>query len=82
MKILASDYDGTLNYNGIDDRKRMALDKWRTAGNLFGLVSGRGLICPLYNTGIISTELQSCLRTVPVYAYHYVRRTNSESVLF
>lgn len=43
MKILASDYDGTLNYNGIDDRKRMALDKWRTAGNLFGLVSGRGL---------------------------------------
>lgn len=41
MKILASDYDGTLNYNGFDSRKREAIDRWRSAGNLFGLVSGR-----------------------------------------
>ena len=43
MKIIASDYDGTLNHGGIDDKKRDAIKNWRKAGNLFGLVSGRGL---------------------------------------
>ena len=44
MKIIASDYDGTLNNNGgVTDEKRAAIKKWREAGNLFGLVSGRGL---------------------------------------
>lgn len=42
MKIIASDYDGTLNHGGIDDVKREAIKRWRKAGNLFGLVSGRG----------------------------------------
>lgn len=42
MKIIASDYDGTLNHGGIDDVKRNAIKRWRRAGNLFGLVSGRG----------------------------------------
>lgn len=42
MKIIASDYDGTLNHGGIDDKKRNAIKEWRKAGNLFGLVSGRG----------------------------------------
>ncbi len=42
MKIIASDYDGTLNHGGIDDKKRNAIKEWREAGNLFGLVSGRG----------------------------------------
>lgn len=42
MKIIASDYDGTLNHGGIDDKKREAIKRWRRAGNLFGLVSGRG----------------------------------------
>ncbi len=42
MKIIASDYDGTLNYGGIDDVKRNAIKRWRMAGNLFGIVSGRG----------------------------------------
>ena len=42
MKIIASDYDGTLNHGGIDDKKREAIERWRAAGNLFGLVSGRG----------------------------------------
>ena len=41
MKILASDYDGTLNYNGFDSQKLDAIARWRAAGNLFGLVSGR-----------------------------------------
>lgn len=43
MKILCSDYDGTFNHHGIDDRKRDAVRRWRRAGNLFGFVSGRGL---------------------------------------
>lgn len=43
MKIIASDYDGTLNHGGIDDKKRDAIKRWRKAGNLFGLVSGRGV---------------------------------------
>ncbi|MBQ2903941.1 MAG: HAD hydrolase family protein [Clostridia bacterium] len=41
MKIIASDYDGTLNHGGIDDIKRAAIRQWRRAGNLFGIVSGR-----------------------------------------
>lgn len=43
MKILCSDYDGTFNYHGVDDRKREAVRKWREAGNLFGFVTGRGI---------------------------------------
>ena len=41
MKIIGSDYDGTLNHNGIDDVKREAINDWRKAGNVFALVSGR-----------------------------------------
>ena len=29
MKIIATDYDGTLNHNGIDDKKRSAIMEWR-----------------------------------------------------
>lgn len=43
MKIIATDYDGTLNHNGIDDKKRLAIKQWRSVGNLFGVVSGRGI---------------------------------------
>ena len=42
MKILGSDYDGTLRYGGIDDKKREAISLWRKKGNKFGIVSGRG----------------------------------------
>ncbi len=42
MKIIGSDYDGTLNHNGIDDKKKQALKKWRDSGNIFALISGRG----------------------------------------
>lgn len=41
MKIIGSDYDGTLNHNGIDEIKRQAIEDWRRAGNVFALVSGR-----------------------------------------
>ena len=42
MRILASDYDGTLNYGGIDKKKIDAISRWQAQGNLFALVSGRG----------------------------------------
>lgn len=42
MKIIGSDYDGTLNHNGIDDNKKKAIQSWRDAGNIFALISGRG----------------------------------------
>lgn len=44
MKILASDYDGTLNVGGTVRTETMdAITAWRAAGNLFGVVSGRNL---------------------------------------
>jgi hypothetical protein len=43
MKIIASDYDGTLNEGGVDEIKRQAIKKWQAEGNLFGIVSGRGI---------------------------------------
>lgn len=41
MKIIGSDYDGTLNAGGIGDDKRAAIRRWQEAGNFFALVSGR-----------------------------------------
>lgn len=51
MKIIGSDYDGTLNHNGIDDKKKKALERWRNEGNIFALISGRGInsVLELYN---------------------------------
>lgn len=43
MKVLASDYDGTLSRGGVisaDDRD--AIKKFRNAGNRFGIITGRG----------------------------------------
>lgn len=42
MKLIGSDYDGTLNHGGIDQEKLDAIRRWRQAGNLFGVISGRG----------------------------------------
>ena len=42
MKILGSDYDGTLNYGGMSESKLFAIRKWRSAGHKFGVVTGRG----------------------------------------
>lgn len=44
MKILACDYDGTLNVGGTVSKENLeAIAAWRAAGNLFGMVSGRYL---------------------------------------
>ena len=42
MKILGSDFDGTLTVGGINEAKCQIIRAWREAGNLFGIVSGRG----------------------------------------
>ena len=42
MKLIGSDYDGTLNHGGIDEEKLCAIRRWRAAGHVFGVVSGRG----------------------------------------
>ena len=41
MKIICSDYDGTLNHGGITDEKLSAIRKWQENGKLFAVVSGR-----------------------------------------
>lgn len=41
MKIICSDYDGTLNHGGITPEKLLAIRRWQEAGNLFAVVSGR-----------------------------------------
>ncbi|MBQ4088481.1 MAG: HAD family phosphatase [Clostridia bacterium] len=41
MKIIGSDYDGTLNHGGIGEDKLTAIKKWQAAGNKFGVISGR-----------------------------------------
>ncbi|MBO5357153.1 MAG: HAD-IIB family hydrolase [Clostridia bacterium] len=42
MKIIATDFDGTLSYNGrISDEDKRAIHKFREAGNKFGIVTGR-----------------------------------------
>ena len=43
MKIIGSDYDGTLTHGGIGEEKLSAIKKWQSMGNLFGIVSGRGI---------------------------------------
>ena len=46
MKILGSDFDGTLNYGGMTEEKLEAVRRWRRAGHKFGIVSGRGVNFP------------------------------------
>ncbi len=41
MKIICTDYDGTLNHGGITAEKLEAIGKWKERGNLFCVVSGR-----------------------------------------
>jgi HAD superfamily hydrolase (TIGR01484 family) len=44
MKIIATDFDGTLSYNGkISDEDKAAIKRFRDAGNRFGVVTGRDL---------------------------------------
>ena len=42
MRIIGSDYDGTLSFGGITPEKCERIKKFRESGNIFGIVSGRG----------------------------------------
>lgn len=42
MKVIGSDYDGTLTYGGINETKLLSIQKWRKAGHKFGIITGRG----------------------------------------
>lgn len=49
MKIIATDFDGTLNYNGkVSDSDREAIELFRCHGNKFGIVTGRDLEASLW----------------------------------
>ncbi|MBQ8186570.1 MAG: HAD family phosphatase [Clostridia bacterium] len=48
MYILATDYDGTLSRGGVSQRNKDAIRRFREAGNLFGVVTGRDYY--MYNT--------------------------------
>lgn len=48
MKIIASDYDGTINCGGISEADSKAIAKFRSAGNKFGIVTGRDLEMALW----------------------------------
>lgn len=42
MKIIASDFDGTINYQGkVSEQDKEAIRRFRKAGNKFGIVTGR-----------------------------------------
>jgi len=41
MYIVATDFDGTLNRGGVSAADREAIERFRNAGNLFGIVTGR-----------------------------------------
>jgi Cof subfamily protein (haloacid dehalogenase superfamily) len=44
MKLIASDFDGTITrYGKVWEEDLAAIQKWRAEGNLFGIVSGRVL---------------------------------------
>lgn len=57
MKIIASDYDGTVNCGGVSLADREAISKFRAAGNKFGIVTGRDLEMALWILGDIGTEI-------------------------
>lgn len=62
MKIICSDFDGTLNHGGITEKKLYSIRKWQERGNLFCIVSGRGkeFFCELKEKGIPIDYYLSC----------------------
>ena len=46
-RLIASDYDGTLSiHDQVSPENRAAIARWRAAGGLFGVVTGRGRTFP------------------------------------
>lgn len=64
MKIIASDFDGTIyRYGVITDRDKEAILNWQKNGNVFGIVTGRGV-------GIISTLAEHGIKLDYAIAYN------------
>ena len=62
MKIIASDYDGTINYQGrISNEDKEAIRKFRQAGNKFGIVTGR------------DAELSGWIRQEDGFEFDYIK---------
>lgn len=58
MKILASDYDGTLRVNEqVTQEVLNAIHKFRSAGNLFGIVTGRSMESIRYDIEFYNIEV-------------------------
>lgn len=57
MKIIASDYDGTVNCGGVSDADKEAITRFRKAGNKFGIVTGRDLEMALWVLYDMKTEI-------------------------
>ncbi len=60
MKIIASDFDGTLSYNGVSEDDSKAIAKFRAKGHKFGVVTGRDLemaLWVLYDLKKANTEI-------------------------
>ena len=57
-RLLASDFDGTLNFGGIGEEKRRLLQEWKSNGNFFAVISGRGIpdLIRLMNENIIRPD--------------------------
>ncbi|MBQ8859467.1 MAG: HAD hydrolase family protein [Clostridia bacterium] len=68
MKIIASDYDGTLNRRGgISEEDKLAIARFRQAGHRFGVVTGRDQAlasCILGGQGFCPDFLISCTGAV------------------
>jgi HAD superfamily hydrolase (TIGR01484 family) len=70
MRIAVSDYDGTLFINGsVSDENVTAITKWRHAGNLFGIATGRDLSLAIHgiNHWHIPFDFLVCLNGSVLY---------------
>lgn len=70
MKILASDYDGTLYENGeLLGDVLGAVAKWRAAGNIFGLATGRdfSMITPEVSRWNLPVDFIVCINGAAIY---------------
>ncbi|WP_298067459.1 HAD family hydrolase [uncultured Mailhella sp.] len=64
MKVAACDFDGTLLRGGeVSTADRAAIDEWRAAGHVFGIVTGRGvttLLAALKRCGPVPCDFVIC----------------------
>ena len=70
MRIAISDYDGTLAIDrAVPEKSLAAIRRWRAAGNLFGIATGRDLVMTIHETERwnIPFDFLVCLTGAAVY---------------